>query len=220
MAYRLLHKKSSLSGKTPTETQLEYGEIAINYNANSPKIHFKDSENNIVSFIDEKNIKIQINEGVNEAVSTLNGEISQITNSISTLNGEISQTKNSISTLNGEISQTKNSISTLNGEISQTKNDVSTLNEVTNKNADKIKENELVTSKALNDLNNKINTLTNNINNLNGILYNLEQRINRLESGQPSINPSVIETTLEVEGVIDNNTLTLNGNVEDNMIII
>ena len=178
MAYRLLHKKSSLSGKTPTETQLEYGEIAINYNANSPKIHFKDSENNIVSFIDEKNIKIQINEGVNEAVSTLNGE------------------------------------------ISQTKNDVSTLNEVTNKNADKIKENELVTSKALNDLNNKINTLTNNINNLNGILYNLEQRINRLESGQPSINPSVIETTLEVEGVIDNNTLTLNGNVEDNMIII
>jgi hypothetical protein len=56
MAYRLLHKKSSVPGKTPTETQLEYGELAINYSAESPQLHIKNSSNKIVNFIDEGKI--------------------------------------------------------------------------------------------------------------------------------------------------------------------
>ena len=56
MAYRLLHKKSSVSGKTPTNSQLEYGELAINYSADAPQLHIKNSSNGIVNFIDENKI--------------------------------------------------------------------------------------------------------------------------------------------------------------------
>ena len=56
MAYRLLHKKSSLSGKTPSPDQLEYGELAINYNTNSPTLFIKDSKNEIQSFISKNEI--------------------------------------------------------------------------------------------------------------------------------------------------------------------
>lgn len=60
MAYRLLHKKSSLPGKTPLPGQLEYGELAINYNAESPTLYIKDSNNNIQSFSNTSNIDISI----------------------------------------------------------------------------------------------------------------------------------------------------------------
>ena len=47
---RLLHKKSNVQGKVPTQDQLEYGELAINYYNENPQIFIKDSSNNVVSF--------------------------------------------------------------------------------------------------------------------------------------------------------------------------
>ena len=34
--------------KTPTASQLEYGELAINYNTDDPAIFLKDSNNNVI----------------------------------------------------------------------------------------------------------------------------------------------------------------------------
>lgn len=47
---KLLNKKSNVLGKIPTQEQLDYGELAINYNSENPKIYIKDSSNNIVHF--------------------------------------------------------------------------------------------------------------------------------------------------------------------------
>ena len=44
----IVHKKSSVSGKTPTAAQIEYGELAVNINSNEPFISFKDNADNIV----------------------------------------------------------------------------------------------------------------------------------------------------------------------------
>jgi hypothetical protein len=57
MKYHFLHKRSSVSGKTPSVSALHYGELAINFNADSPKLHIKNSSDKIVSFIDEEQVK-------------------------------------------------------------------------------------------------------------------------------------------------------------------
>ncbi len=88
MAYRLLHKKSSVSGKTPSSDQLEFGEIAINYNSNSPTIYIKNSEKNIVSFIDEENIKTLItneNKDIKEKIDVFFNDNPEINETIDTL---------------------------------------------------------------------------------------------------------------------------------------
>lgn len=48
---KLIHLHSSVE-KVPTASQLEYGEIAIQYVASKPIMYLKDSNNNIVKFID------------------------------------------------------------------------------------------------------------------------------------------------------------------------
>ena len=40
-------KRSAELGKTPTAEQLDYGEVALNYNAEEPFLSIKDSNNNI-----------------------------------------------------------------------------------------------------------------------------------------------------------------------------
>ena len=49
---RLQLKRSNVlasgSAKTPTASQLEYGELAINYNTDDPAIFLKDSNNNVI----------------------------------------------------------------------------------------------------------------------------------------------------------------------------
>lgn len=40
-------KRSAEFGKTPTAEQLDYGEVALNYNAEEPFLSIKDSNNNI-----------------------------------------------------------------------------------------------------------------------------------------------------------------------------
>ena len=39
---------SSGAAKTPTASQLEYGELAVNYNTSDPAIFLKDSNNNVI----------------------------------------------------------------------------------------------------------------------------------------------------------------------------
>lgn len=75
MAYRLLHKKSSLSGKTPTPDQLEYGELAINYNTNSPTLFIKDSKNEIQSFISKDEIDVSLNNKQNIPITISHADL-------------------------------------------------------------------------------------------------------------------------------------------------
>lgn len=64
----LLHKKSAVSGKTPTASQLEYGELAVNYNSDSPFISLKDSDDNIVKIVPADNVTALTVDNVNQKI--------------------------------------------------------------------------------------------------------------------------------------------------------
>ena len=79
---KLLHIKSSVSGNTPSQEQLTYGEIAVNYNVDTPALYIKDSANNIVEFgVTSEQFSqlaqatIQAIEGVSARVDTVSGTV-------------------------------------------------------------------------------------------------------------------------------------------------
>ena len=79
---KLLHVKSSVSGNTPSQEQLTYGEIAVNYNVDTPALYIKDSANNIVEFgVTSEQFSqlaqatIQAIEGVSGRVDTVSGTV-------------------------------------------------------------------------------------------------------------------------------------------------
>jgi hypothetical protein len=43
MTIKVQHKRSAVKGKVPLPTDLEYGEIAVNYEATDPALYVKDS---------------------------------------------------------------------------------------------------------------------------------------------------------------------------------
>ena len=47
MTLKIQHKRSAVKAKAPQPTDLEYGEIAVNYEASDPCIYIKDSANTI-----------------------------------------------------------------------------------------------------------------------------------------------------------------------------
>ena len=47
MTLKIQHKRSAVKAKAPQPTDLEYGEIAVNYESSDPCIYIKDSANNV-----------------------------------------------------------------------------------------------------------------------------------------------------------------------------
>ena len=47
MAPKIQHKRSAVAGKAPLPADLDYGEIAVNYEASDPALYVKDSANAI-----------------------------------------------------------------------------------------------------------------------------------------------------------------------------
>jgi len=48
MPPKIQHKRSAVAGKAPQPADLDYGEIAVNYEATDPALYVKDSADNIV----------------------------------------------------------------------------------------------------------------------------------------------------------------------------
>jgi len=77
---KVINKNSETINAIPDASDIGYGEIAVNYNAENPKILIKDNNNNIVGFLSEK----QIN-GVNGTISGLSTNIDKNESSIESL---------------------------------------------------------------------------------------------------------------------------------------
>ena len=58
MATDIRLKKSSVAGRIPSTSNLEYGEIALNYQ--DGKLYYKDASNNVKAFLDSSNISTLI----------------------------------------------------------------------------------------------------------------------------------------------------------------
>lgn len=62
----LVHAKSSVLGKAPSAETINYGEIAVNYNADSPALFIRDNEDNVVDFIARPYFEKIVGTGVTE----------------------------------------------------------------------------------------------------------------------------------------------------------
>ena len=89
----LVHVKSNVLDKAPSASTINYGEIAVNYNADSPALYIRDADDNIVKFIDEETVSAAINdlndkkadkEYVDEAVSSITIDVDSELDSAST----------------------------------------------------------------------------------------------------------------------------------------
>lgn len=267
MAYRLLHKKSSVLGKKPTKDQLEYGELAINYAVSGETISIRNSNDEIVSFINEKEVDLKIANLVSGAPETLDTiyelasaftenkdvvEILQqsITNkqetlvsglNIKTLNNESLLGEGNI-VLNFNNYYTKDEINTIKNTITDSLNEVSTTLETQDL---KLQENEKVAAIALIKLDNNIkqvhqiinenaNITTTKLNELQIEINDFKEQINQhtalinqlrtdFENLKKFIINNVTDTTLNVNGIINENTLEIPDaivDIEDNILIL
>jgi len=64
------NKNSNVEDRKPEVSSMEYGELAINYNANNPKLMIKTDNNTIASFIPENKTDLLF-KNVNDTLSSL-----------------------------------------------------------------------------------------------------------------------------------------------------
>ena len=74
----LVHVKSNVLDKAPSASTINYGEIAVNYNADSPALYIRDDDDNIVKFISEPYFLKIVGTGVTENDSETITPISEI----------------------------------------------------------------------------------------------------------------------------------------------
>ena len=79
---KLLHVKSSVSGNTPSQEQLTYGEIAVNYNVDTPALYIKDSANNIVEFGVTSEQFSQLAQATIQAIEGVSGRIETVSGTV------------------------------------------------------------------------------------------------------------------------------------------
>ena len=66
---RTIYKNTNVDGRKPATSAMTPGEIAVNYNANNPRIMTEDSNGEIASFLPESKI--------NSLFTAINGQLSQ-----------------------------------------------------------------------------------------------------------------------------------------------
>ena len=118
MKLQLKRSSTLVSGeaKRPLDSQLAYGELAVNYHANDPKIFLKDSSNNVVSITDAY---------LELAGGTLTGDLTLSGDPTSALMPATKQyTDNAITTLSNSIVYPVTSVNTYTGSVSLNYSDV------------------------------------------------------------------------------------------------
>ena len=74
----LVHVKSHVLDKAPSAETLNYGEIAVNYNVDSPALYIRDDEDNIVKFISEPYFEKIVGTGITDTDEEIFIPISEV----------------------------------------------------------------------------------------------------------------------------------------------
>ena len=90
--------------KAPTAPQMEFGELAVNYNTADPVIFIKDSAGAIIRLTNDNTSIDQEIVDINDKIVIIEGDITSIQGDISTIQGDISTIQGEISTINDSIS--------------------------------------------------------------------------------------------------------------------
>lgn len=151
----LVHVKSNVLDKAPSASTLNYGEIAVNYNADSPALYIRDDEDNIVKFISEPYFEKIVGTGITENGSEVIIPISEV----------IQQDEEVVAAALNDLNDRKADKSYVDGAVSSITIDIDTeldtgltsTNPVENRAIAKvILDNEEAVAAALNDLNDRI----------------------------------------------------------------
>lgn len=121
MIEKIILKKSSVLDKMPTAEQLEYGEIALNYNAEHPFLSFKDSDGDIMALNDySQDIAYlwshKLDAGVLDVINENSDNIKKKLN-ISDFNTFKEDNTKTINVLDRNVSQNRNEIQQVNGIV-------------------------------------------------------------------------------------------------------
>lgn len=80
MSNKIILKKSSVGAKVPLTTDLDYGEVALNYN--DGKLYFKNSSNNIAFLGSSSATETLTNKSVSLGSNTLTGTVAQFNSAL------------------------------------------------------------------------------------------------------------------------------------------
>lgn len=79
------HYRTNVNGRKPDVNDIEYGEIAVNYNSTNPRIMTKDSNNTVANFLPESKINSMFND-VNGTLNDLDENVQENAANITTIN--------------------------------------------------------------------------------------------------------------------------------------
>lgn len=117
----LVHVKSAVADKAPSASTLNYGEIAVNYNSETPALYIRDDEDNIVKFISEpyftKIVGTGITENDGETITPLTEVIEQDEITISAALNDLNDRKADKEYVDGAISGVTADIDDLSDEV-------------------------------------------------------------------------------------------------------
>ena len=155
----LVHVKSNVLDKAPSASTINYGEIAVNYNADSPALYIRDDDDNIVKFISEPYFEKIVGTGITENESEVIIPISEV----------IQQDEEVVAAALNDLNDRKADKSYVDEAVSGITIDVDTeldtgltsTNPVENRAITKvILDNEEAVAAALNDLNDRIDSFS------------------------------------------------------------
>jgi len=153
----LVHVKSNVPDKAPSASTLNYGEIAVNYNADSPALYIRDDDDNIVKFISEPYFLKIVGTGVTENDSETITPISEI---IQQDEETVAAALNDLNNRKADISYVDDAVSSITIDV-DTELDSASTNPVENRALYQvIVDNEESVAAALNDLNDRIDNIS------------------------------------------------------------
>ena len=204
MIEKIILKKSAVLDKMPAADQLDYGEIALNYNAEHPFLSFKDSDGDIMPLNDysqdiaylyshklDAGVLATINENTDNIkkklnITDFNAFKADNTKTINALDSNVSQNSSEIQEVNGIVQNHTDAIATLNTTIEQ-KADKTELNAYAKLTdsaqtilANKLKADDLILEGF--SLNDQIKVINNNISRNTEYISNVElQKVDKTD---------------------------------------
>ena len=212
----LIHKNSNViidgAPKLPTSSQIEYGELAVNYAKDKETISLKNSDNEIVTFSSDAQIQSffketeeiianalnDINSRLGEGGSDVSEEIEELTTNFEELSlgtaTALNDLNSRITTLTSDVDEIElgaaSALNDLDKRITETNSSITELGSA-------IDEMDEVTASSLNDLNGRIINLEDDVETvaeeLESDVDQINTRLTTLEN-TPSGDTNVIET--------------------------
>ena len=184
MIEKIILKKSAVLDKRPTADQLDYGEIALNYNAEHPFLSFKDSDGDIMTLNDYSQdiaylFSHKMDIGVLDTINKNTDDIKKKLN-ISDFNTFKADNTKTINALDRNVSQNSSEIQEVNGIVQNHTDAISTLNTSIEQKADKT---ELATKVDKSDITQSTGTSETSVMSqkaVTDIIGNVEQLLNSI----------------------------------------